>query len=163
MKCVFYTILWMGAMCGTLAAQHVPAVVTSHVKCAVEPPHYDHWYRESSLSQGKPYVATEGRKQQILSNYRKLKLHMSFHEVETLLGKPDFGTARPPLHLATAPEPKDLRCSNDLAYVVEKKSGSMIDGDDVAVYLSFSREGKLIWATPQNLPNLKQLGTPAGD
>ena len=70
-------------------------------------------------------------------------------EVEKLFGKPDFGTARSPGHLGpTAPEPTDARCSYDLAYIVRKNSESMIDMGDVAVYLSFSRDGKLFWAAP---------------
>ena len=161
MKRISFLILFVAATYGLLAAQDVPPAVSSHVNCAVEPPHYGQWYQQTRLSNGEPYDAADKRKQQILDNYHRLKLQMSLDEVEGLLGKPDFGTARPPLHLAGTAEPTDRRCSNDLAYIVRKNGGNMIDAEDVAVYLSFSRGGKLFWASPQNLPTLKQLGAPA--
>jgi hypothetical protein len=43
---------------------------------------------------------------------------------------------------------------------VKKNNENMADMEDVAIYLFFSRDGRLYWATPQNLPNLKQLGSP---
>jgi hypothetical protein len=162
MRRALFLILFIAATRRALPAQDVPPAVTSHVKCATELPSYVHWYQQTRLPYGEPYVAANKRKQQLLENYARLKLEMPQHEVEDLLGKPDFGTARPPLHLATAPEPTDHRCSNDLAYIVRKNDGNMIDMEDVAVYLSFSRDGKLFWASPQNIPSLKQLGSPAG-
>jgi hypothetical protein len=39
----------------------------------------------------------------------------------------------------------------------------MADLQDVAIYLFFSRDGKLYWATPQNLPDLKPFGFPSGE
>jgi hypothetical protein len=41
---------------------------------------------------------------------------------------------------------------------VKKSHENMTDMEDVAIYLSFSRDGKLYWAAAQNLPTLKQLG-----
>jgi len=159
MKRMLFLILFGAFTCGLLAAQDVPKVVTSHGSCAVKPPGYDDWYQQTRLSEGEPYVAPDKRKQQILDNYHSLKLQMTLDEVERLLGKPDFGTARPPL---LAPEPTDHGCANDLAYIVRKNSGNMVETEDVAVYLSFSRDGKLYWAAPQNLPTLKPLGSPTG-
>lgn len=109
---------------------------------------------------GEPYVAAIKRKQQMLDNYPKLKTEMAREEVEKLLGKPDFAAARPAARLATAPEPTDQRCSNEVAYIVRKNGENMTDMGDVAIYLFFSRDGKLYWAAPQNLPTLKQLGSP---
>jgi hypothetical protein len=43
---------------------------------------------------------------------------------------------------------------------VKKAHENMADVEDVAIYLSFSRDGKLYSAAPQNLPTLKQLGSP---
>lgn len=162
MKSALFLILFAIATCVVLAAQDVPHVVASDVNCAVNPRHYEDWYEQTRLSEGKPYVAPEKRKQQILENYHGLRLQMPLDEVERLLGKPDFGTARPPLHLATAPEPTNRECANDLAYLVRKNGENMVDTEDVAVYLSFSPDEKLYWAAPQNLPTLKPLGSPSG-
>ena len=161
MKRLSFLILFIAATCGVFAAQNVPPAVTSHVHCAVEPPHYDRWYQQTRLPFGEPYVAASKRKHQIVGSYHRLKVQMPMDEVERLLGKPDFGRARAPIHLATTPEPTDARCSYDLAYIVRKNGGNMVDTEDVAVYLSFSRDAKLLWATPQNLPTLKELGSPA--
>jgi hypothetical protein len=162
MKRILFLILFGVFTCGVLAVQDVPKVVTSHVNCAVKSPVYNDWYQQTRLSEGEPYVAPNKHKQQILDNYHSLKLQMTLDEVERLLGKPDFGTTRPPLHLATAPERADRGCATDLAYIMRKNSGNMVDTEDVAVYLSFSQDGKLYWAAPQNLPLLKPLGSPDG-
>jgi hypothetical protein len=161
MKTTIFSILLMAATREVCAGQNVPPAVTSHVHCAVELPQYAQWYQQTPLSNGEPYVALDKRKHQIIGSYHRLKVQMSLDEVERLLGKPDFGRARPPIHLATTPEPTDTRCSYDLAYIVRKNGGNMVDTEDVAVYLSFSRDGKLLWAVPQNLPTLKELGSPA--
>lgn len=108
MKRMLYVILLALATCSLLKAQGVPHAVSSQVNCAVQPPRYEQWYQQTHLSDGEPYVAAK-RKQQILDNYQRLKLQMPMGEVERLLGKPDFGTARPPLHLSTSAEPADLR------------------------------------------------------
>jgi hypothetical protein len=158
---LFLILLW-AFTCGVLSAQDVPRIVTSHANCAIVPPAYDEWYQQTRLSEGEPYVAPDKRKHQILDNYHSLKLRMTLDEVKRILGEPDFGTARPPFHLATAPEPTDRRCANDLAYIVGKNSGNMVETGDVAVYLSFSGDGKLYWAAPQNLPTLVALGSPTG-
>jgi|HubBroStandDraft_1064217.scaffolds.fasta_scaffold00003_88 hypothetical protein len=162
MKIWFFLTLFGAATCGVLAAQDVQTVVPSDVNCVANQPVYNDWYQQTRLSDGEPYIAPSKRKQRILDNYHGLKLQMPLDEVERLLGKPDFGTARPPLHLATAPEPADRGCANDLAYIMRKNNGNMVDTEDVAVYLSFSRDGRLYWATPQNLPTLKPLGSPDG-
>jgi hypothetical protein len=103
---------------------------------------FEQWYQQTRLSAGDPYVAEAKRKQQMLDNFRRLKLQMPLDEVEKILGKPDFGNARPPLHLSTNPEPADLRCTTDLAYIVRKTSANFADAADVGIYLSFSRDGK---------------------
>jgi hypothetical protein len=86
---------------------------------------------------------------------------MTLDEVEKILGKPDFGTALPPLDWATATEATGSGCENVLAFIVRKNSGNMGDTEDVAFYLSFSQKGQLYWAAPQNLPTLKPLGSPS--
>jgi len=62
---------------------------------------------QTRLQQSEPYVAGEGRTQQLTNNYGKLKLQMSVTEVEKNLGKADFATGTPPARLATGPEPAD--------------------------------------------------------
>ena len=109
--------------CG-LVAQDIPPAVTSHMTCAAQPVRFAQWYEQTRLSQGEPYLAETKRKQRILENYAKLKLHMPMEDVEKLFGKADFGSARPPMHLATQTEPSDRRCRTDLAYVFKKTGGS---------------------------------------
>ncbi|MGA8273551.1 MAG: hypothetical protein WB919_18455 [Candidatus Sulfotelmatobacter sp.] len=162
MKRSLFPILFAIAIRVALAAQDVPHVVSSDVNCAVSPRRYEDWYQQTHLPEHKPYVAPEKRRQQILENYHGLRLQMGLDDVERLLGKPDFGTARPPLRLATAPGPTNRECANDLAYIVRKNGENMVDMEDVAVYLSFSPNEKLYWAAPQNLPTLKPLGSPSG-
>ena len=163
MKRLCCLILSVAVVFVAVEAQEVPHSVTTQVSCAVQPTRYDQWYQLTRLSAGEPYVAADKRRQQILDNYHRLKLEMPLEEVERLLGKPDFGTARPALHLSNAPEPTDRRCTNDLAYIVRKNGESIVDTGDVAVYLSFSRDGKLYWVAPQNLPTLKPLGSATGE
>jgi len=51
----------------------------------------------------------------------------------------------------------------ETAYIIKKNSENMTDLQDAAIYLFFSRDGKLYWAAPQNLPKLKPLGSPSGE
>jgi hypothetical protein len=144
------------------AQTSVPAVIF-HGKCETGLPRFEEWFQQTRLPQGEPYVAAQDRKQQTTNNYPKLKLQMSMAEVEKILGKPDFATGRPVPRLATAPEPTDKRCSVETAYILKKNGENMTDIQDVAIYLFFSRDGRLYWAAPQKLPNLKPTGTPNGE
>jgi hypothetical protein len=123
-------------------------------------PGYGEWFQQTRLPRGEPYVAPDERKQQIVGQYRKLKLHMSLEEVEDLLGKPDFSTPRPRARLATSPTPGQQECGNEVAYIMRKNRENMADTKDEAVYLFFSTQGRLYWVKPQNLPNLRPLGSP---
>jgi len=148
------------AICSSLAAQNSPPAVAFRGNCANKLPTYHEWFQQTRLPYSEPYLAPGKRKQRILEHYSKLKLQMSLEEVENLLGKADFSTPRPTARLGTAPEPKEQQCSNQIAYVVKKSSENMADMEDVAIYLFFSEDSKLYWATPQNLPSLKPLGSP---
>ena len=159
MKRIAFVVLLVAAVCSVLEAQTSPPAAIFHGNCASELPRFKEWYAQTRLP-NQPYVVADKRKQQMLENYPKLKLQMSLEDVEKLIGKPDFASGTPSAHLATAPEPSDKRCSNELAYIVRKNHENMTDMEDVAIYLSFSRDGKLYWAAPQNLPTLKQLGSP---
>ena len=146
--------------CCSLAAQtSVPSVVFRG-KCDTGLPRFEDWYQQTRLPKGEPYLAAEGRKRELLDSYPKVKLDMSMAEVERSLGKPDFAVGKPIARLATAPEPTDKRCDVETAYIVRKNSENMADMEDVGIYLFYSREGKLYWAAPQNLPGLKQMGSP---
>jgi len=126
MKRIVFLILLVSATCCFLQAQTSPPAVVFHGSCATGLPQFEEWYRHTRLPQ-ESYVAAGKRKQQLLDNYPKLKLKMSLEDVENLLGKPDFATATPAPHLATAPEWADKRCSNELAYIVKKKHENMAD------------------------------------
>ena len=156
MKRIAFVVLLLGAICCVFVAQTSPPAAIFHGNCASGLPQFKEWYAQTRL----PYVVADKRKQQMLENYPKLDLQMSLEDVEKLIGKPDFASATPAPHLATVPESADKRCSTQLAYIVKKNHENMADMEDVAIYLSFSRDGKLYWAVPQNLPTLKQLGSP---
>lgn len=143
--------------------QSSPPVVVFHGTCANDLQRFEDWYQTTRLPYGEPYVVTEKRKQQLLENYPKLKLQMSLEETEKILGKPDFAIALPSVRLATAPGPTDERCDNEVAFILKKNSENATDTEDVAVYLSFSRDGKLYWVVPQNLSALKPLGSATGE
>src|ERR1700687_1614082 len=158
MKRITFVLLFVVACCA-LEAQTSPPAVVFHGNCATGLPRFEEWYQQKRLPY-EPYVAADKRKEKMLDNYPKSKLQMSLEDVEKLLGKPDFATGTPAPHLANAPEPTDKRCRSELAYIVKKNHENMTDMEDVAIYLSFSQSGKLYWAAPQNLSNLKQLGSP---
>ena len=69
---------------------------------------------------------------------------MSMAEVETYLGKPDFGWGKPIARLANAPEPTDKRCIIETAYIVKKNGENMSDMEDVAIYFLLTRRQALL-------------------
>lgn len=142
-----------------LAAQSSPPAVVFHGNCANDLPSYQVWFQQTRLPYSEPYLAPGQRREKVLEQYSKLKLQMSLMEVEKLFGKPDFSTPLPAARLATAPEPKEQQCSNQVAYIFQKSTENMADTADVAIYLLFSKDGKLYWVIPQNLPSLKPLGS----
>jgi hypothetical protein len=150
------------ACCCSLVAQTSAPNVVFRGKCDTGLPRFEDWFQQTPLAKGEPYVAPQSRQQELLNKYPKLKLAMSMTEVEKYLGKPDFGWGKPIARLATAPEPTDKRCNTETAYIVKKKGENMSDMEDVAIYLFYSRDGKLYWASPLNLPSLKQMGSPTG-
>jgi len=152
------TIFVFATFC-VLAAQSSPPAVVFHGNCANGLPTYQVWFQQTRLPYSEPYLAPEKHRQQVLEQYSKLKLQMSLEEVEKIFGKPDFSTPRPAARLATMPEPEEPQCSNQVAYIFQKNSENMADMADVAIYLLFSKDGKLYWVVPQNLPSLKPLGS----
>jgi hypothetical protein len=132
------------AFCCSLKAQTSVPSVLFRGNCETGLPRFEDWYRQTRLPQGEPYVAAQDRKQQTTNNYLKVKLQMSLAEVEKLLGKPDFATGKPVPRPAASPGPTGRRCSAETAYVLSKNSENMTDLQDVAIYLFFSRDGKLL-------------------
>jgi len=159
---VFFLTVAVGCCCCSLAAQTSVPNVVFQGKCDTGVPGYQDWYQQTRLPKGEPYVAAQDRQQELLNKYPKLKLAMSMTEVEKYLGKPDFAWGKPIARLKTAPEPTDKRCNIEAAYILKKNSENMTDMEDVAIFLFYSRDGKLYWASPQNVPQLKQMGSPTG-
>jgi hypothetical protein len=151
-------LILITVVCAGVAQEISPAVI--HGDCTNELPQYQQWYQATKLAYGEPYSVPTKRKEQVFGNYPKLNVGMSLEEVERLLGKPDFSAPLPPARLASTPAPIGQRCSDQVAYILNKTSENMSDMEDVAIYLFFSRDGKLYWAAPQNLPTLKGLGSP---
>jgi len=149
------------AFCCSLVAQTSAPNVVFQGKCETGLPRFEDWVK-TQLPKSGPYVVSQSRRQELLNQYPKLKLAMSMTEVEGYLGKPDFAWGTPIARLATSPEPTDKRCNIQTAYIVKKNDENMTDMEDIAIYLFYSREGKLYWVSPQNLPSLKQMGSPAG-
>jgi hypothetical protein len=175
--CTFALLLCATALCQTAApvssqslplettghgliGQNSPPTVVFHGNCPNNLPSFQEWFQQTELPQGGTYVAQGERKERIVRRYAKLKLQMSLEEVEQVLGRPDFATPRPTARLTTTPEPNEPQCSNEVAYIFKKSSENIADFEDVAIYLSFSKDGKLYWVAPQNLPSLKSLGSP---
>jgi hypothetical protein len=160
MRTSIIVTLFIFAICSALAAQNSPPAAVFRGHCSDGVASYREWFQQTPLPHGEPYFAPGKRKEQILERYSKLKLQMSLEEVEKLLGGPDFSSPRPDARLAAAPKPEEQQCSNQFAYIVKKSSENMADVEDVAIYLFFSEDGKLYWASPQNLPNFTPLGSP---
>ena len=156
---VFLLAVAAGCCCSLVAQTPAPNVVFRG-KCDTGLPRIEDWFLQTPLPKGEPYIAPQSRQQELVNKYPKLKLAMSMAEVEKHLGKPDFGWGKPIARLASAPEPTDKRCSIETAYIMKKNGENMTDIEDVAIYLFYSRDGKLYWASPQNLPSLKQMGSP---
>ena len=161
MRSLLKLTLCTTALVCALAAQNPPTTYVVHGNCENGLPTYQQWFGKTQLPFGKVYVAGKKRKQQIVENYSKLKLQMTLEQTEQLLGQPDFSAPHPRGHLSTEPEPVKAICSNQIAYVFQKKGEDMTDMADEAIYLFFSPENKLTWAAPQNVPELKTMGGPS--
>ena|ERR1017187_7598305 len=154
-----WLVVFFALMVGVLAGQELPTVVVQG-NCPTGLPEYKQWLAQTRLANGSPYVVDGKRKQQIVGNYQELKLNMSAKQAEMLLGQPDFAAPHPAARLSTSPPPAKVNCTNQIAYILKKTNENMADMADVAVYLFFSPEDKLYWASPQNIPELKALGSP---
>jgi hypothetical protein len=141
-----------------LGLLRVPAVVFRG-NCANNQTGFNEWFHGTRLPYGEPYLSSAARKQQITGRYSKLKLNMSLEEVKLLLGDPDFSTSLPKARLASRP-PSEEGCATQVAYILKKTSENMTDTADVAIYMFFTPEGRLYWAAPQNLPDLRPFGSP---
>lgn len=153
-------VAWIAIAAAVVVGQEVPSVIVKG-NCPNDLPEYKQWFVRTPLLDGGQYVAEDSRKE-VVSGYSKLKLNMAARQVGDLLGKPDFAVSLYPARLSTAPPPANVKCPNEVAYVLRKKSENMADTSDVAVYLFFTADDKLYWAQPQNIPSLKAIGAPTG-
>ena len=154
--------LVLGACPAVLASQEGPPAYVVKGQCPEDGlPHFHQWVENSGVGSGKTYVAEAKRKQQIIAGYSKLQLNMSQKAVEGVMGKPDYSAAKLKGHLATAPAPDPPVCPAQFAYILKKDTDNAADLNDEAVFVFFTPEDKLYWATPLNVPALKVIGSPA--
>lgn len=116
---------------------------------------YNAWYQSTGLSSGRRYRISARKKDYLRNEYAKLELGMSRSEARKLLGTPDF-EQRLPEAIMRVPTSK---CKYQWAYILSKNDANMADPNDVAIYLSFSSDDRLIWKSPQNM-DLKPIGSP---
>jgi hypothetical protein len=124
-------------------------------------PRFSQWFENSGLASGKPYVAEAKRRRQIVEGYPKLRLNMSPKTVEAVMGLPDYSQPKLKGHLDTSPAPNPPVCNAQLAYILKKDSDNAADTNDAAVFVFFTPDDKLYWGTPQNVPGLQAIGSPA--
>ena len=113
-------------------------------------------------------MATESRKQAILSGFEKVKIGMTTGEVEKLMTSPDFeriGRLSGVSGSMTTGRPPEMdigkgRCWYEWAYYISKSDLNPASSNDVGIFLQFSPDGKLYWASPFNVRGLKQKGSP---
>src|SRR5579864_7005036 len=104
------------------------------------------WFAKVRLDRGVSFMATESRKQAILSGFEKVKIGMTTGEVEKLMTSPDFerigrlsgvsgsiATGRPPeMDIGKG------RCWYEWAYYISKSDLNPASSNDVGIFLQFS-------------------------
>jgi len=101
------------------------------------------------------YVATAEREAQIVAGFPKVKLGQSREEVRAVLGLPD--AARP----AYGKEYNAPFRGWVYTYKIKMRVGSP-NTNDVCVLVFFNPAGELRSAVPNHIPDLKEVGGPAG-
>lgn len=133
------------------------------MRCEASPDRntYQQWVKLVGLDVGKEFVASPARKKQILEKYSEIRVGMSREEVEKVLGRPDYEQRfkTPEVSPQNNPDAKK-RCGYLWAYDISKTDINQAALDDVAVFLSFDSSGRLSWASPINIKELKQKGSP---
>ena len=117
---------------------------------------YREWVKKVGLDHGKTYSASPSRQKQLKDGYTKLNLGMTREEVEKILGAPD---AAGPARSQAYTESRHW-CGYQWNYYLNKTDANEYASDDVGLFLAFDALGKLYWASPFNIKNLKQKGSP---
>ena len=60
--------------------------------------------------------------------------------------------------MSRAPNPPV--CNEQFVYMLKKADENIADTNDVGVYVFFTPDDKLYWATPLNVEGLKAIGSP---
>jgi hypothetical protein len=138
---------------------HLKPLREVNKSCKSDLVNYAAWFRSTGLPQGQAYSIDPGRKSQIVARYPRLTLGMNRSEAQDLLGKPDFEEITRLGAQKDVWNPKQV-CTRQLAYMVTQIGDNLTDPNSVGLFLSFDEEDKLFWASPQNIPGLKALGSP---
>jgi len=161
MKFMGLGVLFLWVLVVAVDAQKAPPAYVVEGDCPENGlPHVQQWLEASGVAYGKPYIADEKRKSQIVEGYSKLRLNMSANEVEALMGRPDYSRPKIKGHLSNAPAPNPPVCNEQFVYMLKKENENLADMNDVGVYVFFTTDDKLYWATPLNLEDLKPIGSP---
>jgi hypothetical protein len=101
------------------------------------------------------YVATHERENEIVNGFPKLAVGQSREEVRAAMGLPDraepmYGKERnAPFH------------GWWYMHKIKMRSGGP-NTNDICIEVFFSPKGKLSWAVPNHIEDLKEVGSPAG-
>ena len=96
------------------------------------------------------YVATAERESNIIAGFKKLKVGQSREDVRKLLGPPD---------VADTSFTKGFRDEfRGWYYQYKIRMRSLASTNDVCVEVFFDTKGKLHWAVPENIPDLREIG-----
>ena len=130
------------------------ATPVSHCTPYPDVPNYVTWLNSTALAKNVPYRIAPGRESAARDAYANVETGMSRSAVEKVMGKPDFENL-----MTGGPKGKPATfCTDQWVYVFRKDRAIPIDPEDAAIYLSFSAQGQMYWASPQNVP-LKPKGS----
>ena len=149
MKGILTIVFLLGSSCALVAQ-------TATFQCAPFPgvSNFRTWRDSTDLSKNVPYRVGSTREGALRSAYANIEIGMSRSEVEKVMGKPEFENV-----MAGGPNggPRTY-CIDQWVYIFRKNSAIIIDAGDQAIYLTFSADEKLYWASPQNI-DLKSKGS----
>src|SRR5258708_36999273 len=140
--------------CASLPAQRT---LSEPPHCTPSPgvPSYNTWLDTTELPNNRPYRVSVEERKALRTGYARLEVGMSRSTVEKMLGKPDFEQL---LRGSMRGSPTGS-CIDQWAYILRKDDENLANSADVAIYLSFSESGRLLWAVPQHV-GLKPKGSP---
>jgi len=108
-------------------------------------------YEDFARSARYPFVAPEPTRQRITKGLAKAKACITKHEVETLLGRPNW--SRP-----LCPKEPNRKCSvSEWTYILRRNEDS-VNMNDVTVQVFFNTSDRATWIAPSNLGEAKDIG-----